>query len=212
MKRFIPFILCISFMGLIGCSGLDNPCNDQGAGHCASVTTAYDNSLKNTVNETDLPRGDDGKGGGGWFSSEKKPSLSEAYKMQNTYSQIPKDGVALRTQTKTMRVWILPYEDDVGLYHDQQYVYAVIKNGGWMFKSVNNRITDSQDSYSHNVLVSGNPSIKYKPFVAKESDAIGSNQGLISAVGGNNQISTQAIANKNATTINSIVNPIGSNK
>lgn len=202
MKQLIVTLLAV---GLIGCSSLDNPCNDQGAGHCASVTTAYENSLKTTVNPTDLPRGQDvSTSNGSMQNYGSKVSLSDAYKLQNSYSQIPQSGDALRTSTKTMRVWILPYEDDVGLYHDQQYVYAVTQRGTWMFKSVSNN--KSQNSYANTVAAGNVKPINYQPFVAKESDVIANNQNLISGLGNSSSspFSTQGVANKNASAINSI--------
>lgn len=201
MKRII---ILLSTLGLIGCAGLDNPCNDQGAGHCSSVTTAYENSLKTTVNPTDLPRGETSSSSGSMQKYGSNVDLAEAYKLQNSYSQIPQAGDALRTQTKTMRVWILPYEDDVGLYHDQQYVYAVTQRGSWMFKSVSNK--KSQTPYVNTVAASNVKPISYQPFAAKESDVITNNQNIISGLGGgsNNPFSTQGVANKNTSAINSI--------
>lgn len=206
MKRIV---ILLAVIGLVGCSNLENPCNDQGAGHCASVTTGYENSLKDTVNPTDLPRGqevaDNGSSSGSMQNYGSNVSLADAYKLQNSYSQIPQAGDALRTPTKTMRVWILPYEDDVGLYHDQQYVYAVTQRGTWMFKSMSNK--KSQTPYINTVAAGNVTPISYQPFVAKESDAITNNQNLISGLGGSSTtspFSSQGVANKNTAALNSI--------
>lgn len=204
MKKLV--ILSSLIVGITGCSSLDSPCNDQGNGSCASVTTAYENSLQDMVNPTDLPRGQSNSGSTSTGSSRTSGSndLVYAYNQQQSYSQIPQAGDALRTTPKTMRVWILPYEDDVGLYHDQQYVYALVERGVWKYKSMSLKTNSSP--YIKTYAGSVSPS-SYQPFVAKESDPVANNQSLISAVGGTggaSPFSAQSVANKNAATINSI--------
>lgn len=203
MKKLI--VISSLVLGITGCSSLDNPCNDQGAGSCASVTTAYENSLKDTVNPADLPRGQSSSSSStGSSKTSSSNDLVYAYNQQHSYSQIPQSGDALRTTPKTMRVWILPYEDDVGLYHDQQYVYALVEKGIWKYKSTSLKTNSSPyiKTYAGDVSPSS-----YQPFVAKESDAIANNQSLISAVGGTSgtsPFSAEAVANKNAAVINSV--------
>ena len=213
-------LLNVSILGLAGCSGLDNPCNSQGAGHCASVTTAYQNSLKDTVQPTDLPRGQsiDGSSSGGTSrhdDSSSNQNLVASYNLQHTFSLFPLAGDPLRSTPKTMRVWILPYEDDMHLYHDQQYVYAVIERGSWKYKSMS--LSSDQNYYANTIPAGQVQNISYQPFgPAKESVPAVSNQNLISAIGspsnGSNvtPFSSQAIAEKNTAAINSI-NTSGNN-
>lgn len=200
MKNVI--ILSAIVTTLIGCSSLDNPCNDQGDGHCASVTTAYQNSLKDTVNPTDLPRGQSVNGSTSYSSSSSDNDLVVAYNKQQSYSQIPQAGDALRSAPKSMRIWLLPYEDDVGLYHDQQYVYALVERGAWKYKSTS--LKTNQSPYVNTYAGKVTPS-SYQPFAAKESDPISNNQSLISSVNPTGSpFSAQSIANKNTAAINSI--------
>lgn len=205
MKKVM--ILSGLIIGITGCSSLDNPCNDQGAGSCASVTTAYQNSLQDTVNPADLPRGQSTSSSTSSTGSSRTSGSNDlvyAYNQQQSYSQVPQAGDALRTTPKTMRVWILPYEDDVGLYHDQQYVYALVERGIWKYKSMSLKTNSSPyvKTYAGNVSPSS-----YQPFVAKESDPVANNQSLISAVGGTgvaSPFSAQSISNKNTAAINSV--------
>lgn len=203
MKKII--ILSAMVTALTACSGLDNPCNDQGGGHCASVTTAYQNSLKDTVNPTDLPRGQSSTGSTSYSGSSDDSDLVVAYNKQQSYSQIPQAGDALRSAPKSMRIWLLPYEDDVGLYHDQQYVYALVEKGVWKYKSTS--LKTSQNPYV-NTYAGKITSSNYQPFAAKESDPISSNQSLISSVNpAGSPFSAQSIATKNTAAINSIGTP-----
>lgn len=204
-------ILILSLLGLLtGCATLDNPCNPQGAGKCASVTDAYNASLKDTVMPTDLPNGQSVSGN----SSDEYPydpdsasSILSAYRQQGVYSQVPQSGVAVRNQQQTMRIWILPYEDDVGLYHDQQYVYAVVKKATWRYKSTS--LLGANRQYVNTVPVGQPAATNYQPFGStKESDPIGKNQGLMSG-SGLPPFSTQAVSNRNSSIINNTPVPNG---
>lgn len=207
MKRLI---IILSTIMAAGCSSLDNPCNDQGAGHCASVTTAYENSLQDTVSPSDLPRGQTTSSNSSNGSGSSSDSdLVVAYNNQQGYSQIPQYGDALRSAPKSMRVWILPYEDDVGLYHDQQYVYALVEKGIWKYKSVN--LSKSTNKFVNTYASSDAAKSTYQPFIPpKESDVtLNNNQSLISSIGTSNNprpFSAEAISNKNTAAINSVSN------
>lgn len=205
-------VIALTITALItGCAGLDNPCNDQGPGKCASVTTAYQNSLKSTINPADLPRGQSVADYNNSNSAAVDNDLVVAYTKQQSYSQIPKAGDALRSSPKSMRVWILPYEDNLGLYHDQQYVYALVEKGAWKYKSVS--LKNNSNQYMNTFTDNSVSGKSYQPFAAKESDPIANNQSLISSVGtpgstnagaGGSPFTAQAIANKNASIINSV--------
>lgn len=208
MKKLILLMTAV----LTGCSSLDNPCNDQGAGQCASVTTAYQNSLKNSVSPADLPRGQSVDSINSRSSSSSNDDLVLAYTKQQSYSQIPQAGSAMRTSPQSMRVWILPYEDDAGLYHDQQYVYALVHKGVWKYKSTSLKNTANPyiNTYADSVSSS-----KYQPFTMKESDPISNNQALISPLANpassstaqnpsTSPFSADAIASKNSAILNSV--------
>lgn len=201
----LNILLGVAVVAVSGCSSLDNPCNDQGVGQCASVTSAYDNSLKNTVNAADLPRGQSVTSANGSSSNNNAGNdLVKAYNSQQAYSQIPQAGDALRSTPKTIRVWILPYEDDVGLYHDQQYIYALVERGSWKYKSMS--LKSTSNAYTNTYAGNATSSSNYSPFKAKESDSISANPALISSLGnaGGSPFSAQAVSNKNTAILNSV--------
>jgi len=211
MKKQI--IICSLLSLLAGCATLDNPCNPQGEGRCASVTDAYNASLKDTVMPTDLPNGQTVNDRN---SSEEYPydpdsasNILKAYQQQGVYSQVPQAGVAVRNQQKTMRIWLLPYEDDVGLYHDQQYVYAVVQKATWRYKSTS-LLGLNRNPYINTVPVGQVTNTNYQPFgPSKESDPIAKNQGLMSG-NGLPPFSTQAVSNRNASIISNTPAPASS--
>lgn len=238
MKKLITPLICVS---LISCSSLNSPCQDQGNGHCASVTTAYQNSLEDTSTPSDFPAGTNANGycvgstcnsvnGGG---TSKSSDLVALYNQQNMYSQQPVLGSAIRTQPKEMRVWILPYEDDVGLYHDQQYVYAVVKKGNWKYKSMS--LSNPKKQFVNTAQV-GDNAIDYKPFSVNSSNEnsnsgssanmvlpfqpvgqptngqSGSNSSKNGLIGMPNPLSTSSIQATNQNALNSVNMPTSNNQ
>ena len=43
-------------------------------------------------------------------------------------------GQPLLSDPKILRVWIGPFEDNAGRFHDQSYVYTVVREGEWVLK------------------------------------------------------------------------------
>lgn len=205
-------ILLLSLIGLLsGCATLDNPCNPQGVGKCASVTDAYNASLKDTVMPTDLPNGQTVSGSASDeypYDPDSASNILRAYRQQGVYSQVPQSGVAVRNQQQTMRIWILPYEDDVGLYHDQQYVYAVVKKATWRYKSTS-LMGLNKSPYVNTAPIGQPAATNYQPFgPTKESDPIAKNQVLMSG-NGLPPFSTQSVSNRNSSIINNTPVPTG---
>jgi len=61
------------------------------------------------------------------------PSLSEAGGVLPV-SMVTSDGIPVRSDQKVLRVWVGPWEDESGVYHDQKYAYMVADEGRWVFK------------------------------------------------------------------------------
>jgi len=45
---------------------------------------------------------------------------------------IKKNETPIRSNEKIQQIWIGPYEDTNGNYHEAAYVYAVVKKGRWI--------------------------------------------------------------------------------
>lgn len=100
---------------------------------CASMNSDFDCPMKNGVRCQSLDevnaavdRGE--LGGSGVAVDVSRPSYTNV-----TYLQY-KDGTSskLRYPEDVMRVWIAPYEDTNGNYHQASSVYTVTRPGYWM--------------------------------------------------------------------------------
>lgn len=90
-------------------------CGAAPGGKCESVTDAYFAAIgKKTTG---------GKG--------DAPKATEATARVTQY--IP-EGIAIRSQPQVLRVWMPPWEDNNGVFHDQGYSYFVADPGDWVLK------------------------------------------------------------------------------
>lgn len=55
---------------------------------------------------------------------------------------VPESGTPVRAQSRTLRVWIAPWEDREGDLHDQSYMYVVADHGRWQIEHNRMRIID----------------------------------------------------------------------
>lgn len=46
------------------------------------------------------------------------------------------EGAPIRNQENVQQIWIGPYEDEDGNYHEPSYVYTVVKKGSWFGEPV----------------------------------------------------------------------------
>lgn len=112
-------LVVISTFGIFlsGCVGMGNKfdCNVDSGGRCAPMH--HINQMANYGAFTErLPKAD-------------KSVLAEIKDMgtkQNIYGTTP-----IRSNEKTQQIWIGPYEDANGNFHEGSYVYAVVKKSSW---------------------------------------------------------------------------------
>lgn len=113
----IPTISVLSLF-LSGCVGLESKfdCNVDSGGRCAPMH--HINQMANY----------------GFFNNEKKPyRVKGAAALEDTqYVKINNESKPLRSNEKIQQIWIGPYEDSNGNYHEGENVYTVIKKGGWV--------------------------------------------------------------------------------
>jgi conjugal transfer pilus assembly protein TraV len=58
------------------------------------------------------------------------------------HGSVPESGSPVRAQSRTLRVWIAPWEDREGDLHDQSYIYVVADHGRWQIEHNRMRIVD----------------------------------------------------------------------
>lgn len=112
---FIPF--------LSGCAGMGSKfdCNVDSGGRCTPM---------NHINKmADY----------GAFNDDhyyKKRNLMQTRNKKSGYPLKTFDGAPIRSGESIQQIWIGPYEDITGNYHEPSYVYTVIKPGKWIGEPV----------------------------------------------------------------------------
>ena len=121
-------LILISLIGLVGCSSSLNSAFD-----CPLTPGVVCKSL-DQVNAA-VNRGELGKDsciGKNCISNKSKNNRTTTNIFSTPYPMIMKTGEPLRYGERVIRVWIAPYEDDVGNYHQGTIINAVAKKGHWI--------------------------------------------------------------------------------
>ncbi|MDD5394999.1 MAG: TraV family lipoprotein [Thiothrix sp.] len=109
--------LAFATLLLSGCSTSPSyACGSVQGGKCQSVSDSYLTALGKKL-----------KGSGG--TPGKAGKAVEATGARVT-QYIP-EGIAIRSMPQVMRVWVAPWEDNNGVFHDQGYSYFVADAGQW---------------------------------------------------------------------------------
>ncbi|WP_018949055.1 TraV family lipoprotein [Thioalkalivibrio sp. ALMg11] len=103
---------CASTMGM-GESNLSCPYPE--GDQCLSLEDAYANSIADT-DARDAAR-----------------AAPTALPQQAMPPRLP-SGAPILSEPEILRVWVGPWEDEVGQFHDQSYVYTVVREGQWVLK------------------------------------------------------------------------------
>lgn len=113
------FVLPI-LLTLTGCSGMSTSfdCNVGSGGKCAPMPTINEMANRGMFKHAGF------KGG-------KSINPSSYYANNNTWSE---EGSLLRINESVQQIWIAPYEDVNGIYHDASSIYVVAKKGRWLGK------------------------------------------------------------------------------
>jgi len=118
MQILKPLILILPII-LTGCAAMDSSfdCNVGSGGKCASMPTI--NKMANR---------------GMFHSSRSSRGSTTDYKLPDVnYGPSDKDSL-LRLNESVQQIWIAPYEDASGIYHDASAIYMVAKKGRWTGK------------------------------------------------------------------------------
>ena len=133
MRRLAAAVLVPAVLG--GCastmSGFDGgsqfACKAPDGVTCSSLSGVYANAVANNLPALRK----DGKG-----DAKGVPRTGELV------GRAPSSGEPIRSQPKILRVWIAPWEDADGDFHDQSYVYLVADPGRWGIEHNQKRIVD----------------------------------------------------------------------
>ena len=120
-----------SFMMITGCASHNSKfdCNARPGGRCAPM-----GEINNMVDQGlfDERSKDSGKNLG-YLGTDQLAEPHESLKIPLGYSQHQNNhGLSPeRKKERVQQIWIAPYEDIEGNYHEASYVYSVIKQSAW---------------------------------------------------------------------------------
>ena len=113
----LPFLLISSLSGCIGMSSKFD-CNATSDGKCAPMGSINKMADYGAFQDT----------------SAGISSTSSRYKSIQVHQNC---NNPIRSNDSIQQIWIGPYEDTNGNYHEPSYIYTVIKKGRWFGESAN---------------------------------------------------------------------------
>jgi conjugal transfer pilus assembly protein TraV len=131
LSLFRALFLSVTAAGVVslsGCavSGLANStdkfgCKAPDGVACTSVSGIYANAAQDN-----LPS----------LRSYRKEVVPTTKALAGTQLPLPValPGVPLRSQSRTLRIWIAPWVDDENILHDQSFMYVVVDPGQWLLE------------------------------------------------------------------------------
>jgi conjugal transfer pilus assembly protein TraV len=96
-------------------------CNRRGTGECASLDQVNQQASQGVFNQA--PNASD---------SQTTALDTPAMGGQSTQTIAQNPGEPIRYSETVQRIWLSPYEDTNGNYHEPSYVYTVIQPGHWI--------------------------------------------------------------------------------
>ncbi len=128
MIKLYSLIILLAALALSGCSTSPSyACGTPQGGKCQSVSDSYLSALGKKL-----------KGGASSATSatatpdkQGKPAVEATARV----TQYIPEGVAIRSLPQVMRVWVAPWEDNNGVFHDQSYSYFVADAGEWSLRA-----------------------------------------------------------------------------
>lgn len=122
MKRALAIMVAAGILG--GCSTAGQyACSAPEGGSCQSLQDVYKSSLERGNN----PKS---KAGDDQDTDRTVPVLAPS--SVDLLPQYVPEGAPIRTGQKILRIWMAPWEDRDGRFHDQSYTYIVTDFGRWV--------------------------------------------------------------------------------
>jgi hypothetical protein len=120
MKTINKLIFLIFPIILTGCAGMKSSfdCNVASGGKCAPMTSINEMANRGMFQRTSL-------------KSERAIDYNK-YSSGANYAN--SDNLPLRINESVQQIWIAPYEDASGIYHDAASIYVVAQKGRWTGK------------------------------------------------------------------------------
>jgi conjugal transfer pilus assembly protein TraV len=116
---------CSTINGVTGSSDKFG-CKAPDGVSCNSVSGTYANAQANNLPSQ--------RGTQSSAPSAKQPQQAEVVADYSASMPVVLPGVPIRSDQRTMRVWVAPWVDGDGDLHDQTYLYLVIDPGKWQIE------------------------------------------------------------------------------
>lgn len=132
--------LLISVIGLSGCAGMNGhfACNASAKNGCTSVSEVNDKAQAGLFDREDS---------GGDNLAETSVFDYPAADSDAGYAGVtPHPGEPVRYGETVQRIWIAPYQDNSGNYHEPSYVYTVLKGSHWLGVPAKEVIANQDDN------------------------------------------------------------------
>ena len=133
---------CSSMSGLSGSS--EFACKAPDGVSCESVSGVYANSLQNNLpSQRTTHKGEDEHGKADGLRGGPLPAGTPAAPVISPRDLAMMDsGLPLREAPRILRVWLAPWEDELGDLHDQKFFYTVVNPGQWRIEANKQAIQD----------------------------------------------------------------------
>lgn len=120
MKPLILSLITLMAMSLISCTSMNSnlDCPNKAGVNCKSldqINAMVDGGMTMSQSHTVSPPSSNDE------TFQPYPSLSAYY-----------SGAPIRYGETVQRVWIAPYEDTDGNFHQDSMIYVIMKNGHWI--------------------------------------------------------------------------------
>jgi conjugal transfer pilus assembly protein TraV len=135
---------CSSLNGVTGSSDKFG-CKAPDGVSCNSVSGTYANAQANN-----LPSQRSASSSTGHVKTAEQREMTADY---STSMPVVLPGMPIRSDQRTMRVWIAPWVDSEGDLHDQTYLYLVVDPGKWQIEHTK-VATAQQGSQSSKLITS----------------------------------------------------------
>lgn len=133
-------------MACTSMSGLDSQssfsCKAPAGVSCQSISGVYANSLEDNlpfqrrgVTESAQTSSSEPQRTLATKGAVESPTLTGDGKISPRDMDALSSGVPIRQAPLVLRVWVAPYEDEVGDLHDQSYFYTMVHSGKWMIEA-----------------------------------------------------------------------------
>jgi conjugal transfer pilus assembly protein TraV len=132
---------CSSLSGVGGSSSLSCPVPNGSS--CKPIGQVYQSAPKPYTPMTPgVAVGTIGDAGGHLVQSAlpAAPALSLYIPTAPVARQVPNTGEPIRSATRTLKIWIAPWEDEEGALRDHGYLYVMIDSGKWQIEHSRARI------------------------------------------------------------------------